>query len=1208
MNNTSAKLLFQEAFVTYQAGKLSLALDQLERALGAARRESNAGLICACLGLLGEIHRSNGDLDTAEKFYCDALEEAQRAEFPPPYLAIAISSLGEIARDRGHQADARRHYKQALNMIGNMLQHPHYGLLLDRLAEMYFDEGNFSEASRLVQRIITMRETLRDSKGKADALKKLGLLGLCERSMGDLDSAIKHFEQSHDIAGSCGDISTAIIALAEKGFTYAQKGDHSAAVEIFREVISLRKSHHYFEQEVKDRAALAHSLRQMGHYAEALKHLDHNLRASKNKLPTDQEREDRAACYVATDRARDALPILDSLLEEARQRSDHVLEANCLGNLGFAYHTLGELHQAYEFYKQALRLHQKLGDAEGEFRDHANLIEVSKLLGNTKAEFITEGELIHSYLFEEAAQARPDAERNFQKLAEKAEREGNIALQAFALNSLGNIARNAGALEKAIDLYHKALNLGNEVDITMRTVLLNNLGIVYRMLDNFDQAKECYEKAIDIARHEIGPDNPLDLMPRANLAKLYLHMGDIDHADEIYFGKPRFTSSGLDRLMDLDIRVAILDAKGDDPNNLILSLEKMAEVSSEVGIASREAFCYEHLGVIYHFDLSNPNHALEYYDRAIELLQRIDYQSHLARLLYRRAAVRFALEQLNEAYQDMEQAIQALEQQQVHLISGAFRQRQRVRSLDWYILTTRICTRLGHIGKAIEYVERARAQNLVSLLSARNICPGPAVPKDLCNQFRKAQAEHRHLDLILLQEQEKPIVSPNLRLFRDQLERQVTELHTLLDKIAAFDQSFPKVFRVEPIRYDEIVKMIPRDCPTAIIEFFVVSGGAMVFVIVPGESPLQTSVPLIGMGKEKLYDLLSDRWFKPYIQFCQASRQISHNLAESNVKEEFQVARGRWFENMSLVLSDLYKELFARKSHTGRSVEDCLRGHGIKRIIVIPHGLLHVIPLHATWYLHHGNRRYLMDDYEISYAPSCQVLQYCLSRSSNKHERLVAFADPDNSLSFAKVEVDAISEFFLSPQIFRGAKATLGAVDRALPDAHVSHFSCHGKFDPESPLDSRLVLADGCLDLSTLFERGNVKSGSLVSLSACESGLIRPDRTDEYIGLPSGFLFAGASCVLSSLWPVNDLSTCLLMARIYRNFRRDKMSLSASLREAQSWLRSATSQELKRALPKHVIDTFDNLSASACNSIKPFEHPFYWGAFHVVGASWNTSI
>ena len=101
-------------------------------------------------------------------------------------------------------------------------------------------------------------------------------------------------------------------------------------------------------------------------------------------------------------------------------------------------------------------------------------------------------------------------------------------------------------------------------------------------------------------------------------------------------------------------------------------------------------------------------------------------------------------------------------------------------------------------------------------------------------------------------------------------------------------------------------------------------------------------------------------------------------------------------------------------------------------------------------------------------------------------------------------------------------------------DNHCYHFSCHGKFNPDNPLESALFLANkNPLNLGEIFEL-NLKKTRLVVLSACETGLIDIySLSDEYIGLSAGFLFAGSPSVVSSLWTVSDLSTSFLMMKFY---------------------------------------------------------------------------
>jgi CHAT domain-containing protein len=103
----------------------------------------------------------------------------------------------------------------------------------------------------------------------------------------------------------------------------------------------------------------------------------------------------------------------------------------------------------------------------------------------------------------------------------------------------------------------------------------------------------------------------------------------------------------------------------------------------------------------------------------------------------------------------------------------------------------------------------------------------------------------------------------------------------------------------------------------------------------------------------------------------------------------------------------------------------------------------------------------------------------------------------------------------------------------------------------------------------------DLKEARLVTLSACETGVTDVSQSpDEYVGMPAGFLQAGAPAVVSSLWTVDDESTLLRMERFYHNHLERNMDLAAALRDAQLWLRDE----------------------------KGYASPFYWAAFTFTGA------
>ena len=128
--------------------------------------------------------------------------------------------------------------------------------------------------------------------------------------------------------------------------------------------------------------------------------------------------------------------------------------------------------------------------------------------------------------------------------------------------------------------------------------------------------------------------------------------------------------------------------------------------------------------------------------------------------------------------------------------------------------------------------------------------------------------------------------------------------------------------------------------------------------------------------------------------------------------------------------------------------------------------------------------------------------------------------------------------------------------------------------------------------------------GELVILSACETGLTQFDQTlEEYISLPSGFLFAGVKNVICSLWRVSDLSTAILMIKFYELFRSEK-SVSLALNQAQSWLRTVDKENLQKWLDalqlkpesKQKLRQQLNLGMRS-STYQPFKEAYYWAGF-----------
>jgi CHAT domain-containing protein len=77
----------------------------------------------------------------------------------------------------------------------------------------------------------------------------------------------------------------------------------------------------------------------------------------------------------------------------------------------------------------------------------------------------------------------------------------------------------------------------------------------------------------------------------------------------------------------------------------------------------------------------------------------------------------------------------------------------------------------------------------------------------------------------------------------------------------------------------------------------------------------------------------------------------------------------------------------------------------------------------------------------------------------------------------------------------------------------------------------------------------------LVVLSACQTALGENVRGEGFMGMTRGFMHAGASSVVASLWEVDDLATAELMKLFYNNMLKRGMKTGEALRAAQNSIR-----------------------------------------------------
>lgn len=258
--------------------------------------------------------------------------------------------------------------------------------------------------------------------------------------------------------------------------------------------------------------------------------------------------------------------------------------------------------------------------------------------------------------------------------------------------------------------------------------------------------------------------------------------------------------------------------------------------------------------------------------------------------------------------------------------------------------------------------------------------------------------------------------------------------------------------------------------------------------------------------------------------------------------------------------------------------------------IIIPDGWLNNLPFEVL--PSSQELRYLLDDYAMVYnysatvwatnttknigevptsivgfAPDYDKINAALAENNLGHSELQALElEP---LQYAAQEVQTLNQLFAEQSTaFLGMTATETQVKAESAKYGVLHFATHGIVNHNDPLFSSLALTmdeqnDGLLHTFELF--GMELNAALVTLSACNSGVGRLYEGEGMMSLARGFAYSGAPNLITTLWPVSDQATQLIMQAFYE-YLQQGMPKHQALRQAKQDFINNYSLEKERAV------------------------------------------
>ncbi|HEY6307368.1 MAG TPA: CHAT domain-containing protein [Candidatus Angelobacter sp.] len=862
----------------------------------------------------------------------------------------------------------------------------------------------------------------------------------------------------------------------------------------------------------------------------------------------------------------------------------------------------GELDKSENYLERALAIRENLA------ADSTALAATLENLGNT---FTMRGE---------ADRAMPYLLRSL-KLLEKLLPDSSRV--AGCLVDMSSSARARGDLGIGEDYLRRALAIQKRLQPRGpgTAASLNNLGLLLQERGQIAEAEESFKQALAI-KEELAPGSLNVAITIGNIGALLAERGDLEEAEKYLLQSlairqkvaPRSTHVGIayTELGNVALqRQALVQAE--DYYRKALAIQ---EETSPDGQEAADDF--QRLGDIA-IKKGNAAEAEKDYLLALNIRQRLSRSSAgSAETLMALAEVARRKQRWDVAGQRFQEALEALEGQTARLggtegIRASFRARYE----DYYKGYIDLLIEQQKPEQALNVLERTRARMLLETLAAARVDIRAGVDRALLSQERNLQAQitaksDRRIRLLGDKHSDEQIAALDKE--RKELLDQYAQAES---RIRTTSPGYSALTQPQPLTTVEVQQLL--DVNTLLLEYSLGEEHSYVFAVTPDsvvahELPKQAEVDRLARS---VYESLTARnrvaesesavqkqrrWAQADKDYAVLSAQLSKMLlgpiaAEIEGKRLLVVSDGalQYIPYAALPdpedISNTPAPLIAAHEIVNlpsASVLAILRRQEKERkpapksvaVLADPVFSTHDGRLAASLGLHRPEHSGAPTD--GGSAPSSDL------RSTSLSDEMLTRSMRDvgldlSRLPFTRREAAAIISLVPEGQSvealdFEATRAT--ATSPELAQYRIVHFATHGLLDSQHPEFSGLVLSlvdqqgkpqSGFLSLEDIYNLN--LPAELVVLSACETGLGKEINGEGLIGLTRGFMYAGATRVVASLWSVNDAGTAELMARFYRGVLRDKLPPASALRQAQA------------QMWKH----------------PRWKSPYYWAAFQIQG-------
>ncbi len=961
--------------------------------------------------------------------------------------------------------------------------------------------------------------------GKLDsAASLLNGIGNGYYTFGEMDTARTFYERSLAMARTINDPKLIGQATTNLALIFHVQGNPTKALEMYEQALVLRQTSQDTKGEGETLTNIAGIYLDQNQFATALKYYDQALRCFQKAGFQDGEAaiwHRMGIVYVKLGDYQKAIATYAHSLAMMRSRQNPLGIVEALNSLALVASQQGDFQKAFDLFEEADQLNQKTGNARLQAEIYEGLGRLYLHVGDIQ-----------------------QAESLMRQALPVVRKIGDPREEGIILINLANVFLQQQQFAEALEYATQALSLSRKIkDLTGEATALHNMSFALERLGKPDEARKYLEEALPIRRQ--AKDLMGELSTLNNLAKFYFDQGEKQKAIET------------------NQEVIARWPQGVDPKNKALALSHLAGFYVETN----------------QFDQAQTT-----IEEALKLVELI------------RSGVR-----------------------QSALRTSFFASNQNIYELYIRLLMKRHAQnpKAGYDRTALQLSERSRARSLLELLNEAGADIRQGGNLELLARERAIRQQLAgkvdSLTRLTVRQELAPETEASLQA---EITATTKEYQQIEDELRRTSPHYAALTQPKPLTVSEIQSRVVTQ-ETVLLEYSLGKKSSYVWIVTP-DAVTTIELPdeaTIEAAARKVYGLVSQ---------ASGQKRILGRAEDSQLKsaEEIKQEQTQALAELSrLVIEPVASQLGNKKllivpdgvlhyipfgaltvKNSRSQPEPLLVNH---ELVVLPSAsaldLLrqenHLRPKSPKELAVVADPVFEPTDERLPKHTSSPETTPSAPAKTDRSRKLllvqtqssvaeVGIADDSNQiprLPGTRREAESILKLVSKPQTTQAFDFTASRSFFDRPDLNqfrLLHIATHGFVNSEHPELSGLIFSmvdrqghdqNGFLLLPDVFNLN--LNADLVTLSACQSGLGKEIKGEGMVGLTQGFLYAGTSRVLVSLWSVSDQATAELMKHFYQGLLVEKLRPAEALRRAQLTLRQN----------------------------KKWSSPYYWAAFQLTG-------